>query len=258
MAPVLAKACAAAVLGAIGTLLAGCQEEPATTTTTTPCPVTVGMKCIPAVGSCTLSSCDASRGDTTCKKHLGVGVCECDHDYCNLGGKCVPPTTCITPSYLELLSNGTAIDEMVVKELEYEVQLEASAPKSKVVLALIEMFGLGALGVDRCYMGSTCLGVVKALTGGGFVIWALVDYFNIVFNCLMKKDKIASIGYGATFTPGTVDMAFYIVVGLFALKCIVGCTRAAKGMSGREVEPSDAADALNEQPAATQYEKLVA
>eukprot|EP00928_Gymnodinium_smaydae_P030240 TRINITY_DN2253_c0_g1_i2.p1 TRINITY_DN2253_c0_g1~~TRINITY_DN2253_c0_g1_i2.p1 ORF type:complete len:178 (+),score=58.54 TRINITY_DN2253_c0_g1_i2:57-590(+) len=157
--------------------------------------------------------------------------------------------------------DAASLDEKVVKQLEYEVQLEAEAgSKSKIVLALIEMFGLGALGVDRCYMGSYCLGTVKALTGGGFIIWALVDYFNIVINCLTKKDTISSIGYNATFAPNTVDVAFYIVIVIFALKCITGCMRAKASASGREISADDldTQESMYPEPSQSDYAKLMA
>ena len=38
---------------------------------------------------------------------------------------------------------------------------------------------LGFLGADRFYVGDTLLGFLKLITGGGFGIWILIDYFLI-------------------------------------------------------------------------------
>ena len=48
---------------------------------------------------------------------------------------------------------------------------------------LLSLF-VGALGVDRFYLGYTGLGVVKLLTCGGCGIWALIDLILIVMDKL--------------------------------------------------------------------------
>jgi hypothetical protein len=48
------------------------------------------------------------------------------------------------------------------------------SPKSKGVLILLSAFG-GSLGLDRFYMGQIGLGILKLITAGGCVIWALID-----------------------------------------------------------------------------------
>jgi hypothetical protein len=151
---------------------------------------------------------------------------------------------------------STSAMDVVATGLEYEVQLAAAPTKNKMILALIEMFGLGALGVDRCYLGSYCTGFIKAFTGGGLLIWTLIDYVNIVVNCFMKKEKIGSIGMSATFT--NVDSAFYVVVILFALKCLVGVGKAAKSASGREVEETPEPFIDTDGTGGAEYAKMVA
>ena len=50
--------------------------------------------------------------------------------------------------------------------------------RSQGVAFLLSYF-VGVFGVDRMYMGSILLGILKLVTLGGFGIWALVDIFLI-------------------------------------------------------------------------------
>lgn len=58
-------------------------------------------------------------------------------------------------------------------------QMPTGAPKSKVV-ALILCLLLGYFGVHRFYLGYTMQGVVQLITGGGCLIWALIDLVMII------------------------------------------------------------------------------
>lgn len=51
--------------------------------------------------------------------------------------------------------------------------------KNRVVAILLCLF-LGPLGIHRFYMGDTWQGVVQLLTGGGLVIWALIDLIRLI------------------------------------------------------------------------------
>lgn len=59
--------------------------------------------------------------------------------------------------------------------------------KNKTTAALLSFF-LGALGIDRFYLGYTGLGVLKLLTGGVFGIMWLIDFIRIVIGNLKPKD----------------------------------------------------------------------
>lgn len=61
------------------------------------------------------------------------------------------------------------------------VPLNQSTPRSWVVLVLLSFF-LGFLGIDRFYMGKYGTGILKLLTGGGFMVWAFIDFVIILFN----------------------------------------------------------------------------
>jgi len=108
---------------------------------------------------------------------------------------------------------------------EYELKTDSgksSQLKDKVILVLLNMFGCGVCGIDRCYMGQTCTGVIKGLTLGGLGFWALLDYIGILATCLSKADYINFVGYKAEFHHDTVSPAFWIAISLLLLKCCCG------------------------------------
>ncbi len=55
--------------------------------------------------------------------------------------------------------------------------------KSKTT-AILLCFFLGVLGIHRFYLGHTLIGVIQLLTFGGFGIWALIDFFRLIFGSI--------------------------------------------------------------------------
>jgi hypothetical protein len=60
---------------------------------------------------------------------------------------------------------------------------ELYSDKSMTTALILSIF-VGALGIDRFYLGYTALGVLKLLTLGGCGVWALIDLVLIAMRKL--------------------------------------------------------------------------
>uniref|UniRef100_A0A7S2I3F3 TM2 domain-containing protein n=1 Tax=Alexandrium andersonii TaxID=327968 RepID=A0A7S2I3F3_9DINO len=131
--------------------------------------------------------------------------------------------------------------EAVMLELELELSDHAGAwpVKNKVILAVLELLGLGLCGIDRCYMGQTCVGVIKGLTLGGLTVWAVIDYFAVIITCLSMHPSINAIGMKANFTKGSTTAAFVIVIVVMVLKCCFSAGFVAKKRTAAAVPGKD-------------------
>jgi len=128
--------------------------------------------------------------------------------------------------------------------------------KDKLVLSLIEVFGLGLLGIDRMYLGSWVTGLLKLVTGGGGGIWALVDWMVIIDNGLMSRQSIDFLAMKATFEPSTISsahMVSVVYVLLLVANCLLGFvmqTASGPGPGGGQAEmrppPPDAVEVVEE------------
>ncbi len=63
--------------------------------------------------------------------------------------------------------------------MDNQVDNQNPSPKGFVPTVMLCFF-LGALGVDRFYVGKIGTGIVQLLTLGGLGIWALVDFIMVV------------------------------------------------------------------------------
>mmetsp|Transcript_89802 Transcript_89802/g.200983 ORF Transcript_89802/g.200983 Transcript_89802/m.200983 type:complete len:202 (-) Transcript_89802:197-802(-) len=137
------------------------------------------------------------------------------------------------------------LNTSIGRKIEYELQMSSGHDEpqraSKLALVLIEVTLFGFLGADRCYMGQVWIGIIKGLTLGGLGIWAFIDYLNVMFNAILFKSSISSMGFTAIFEDQGVA-GFVAWVGLF-LNCCCPLIRVFYlffgAAAGREVEDDE-------------------
>eukprot|EP00929_Paragymnodinium_shiwhaense_P057264 TRINITY_DN2865_c0_g1_i1.p1 TRINITY_DN2865_c0_g1~~TRINITY_DN2865_c0_g1_i1.p1 ORF type:complete len:197 (-),score=43.67 TRINITY_DN2865_c0_g1_i1:226-816(-) len=137
------------------------------------------------------------------------------------GATLVPNVTATTP----VTTNATPVtvltdEDKTIEKCELGVGEEA---KSKLAMALFQLFSLGLCGIDRCYMGSICLGFAKGCTCGGLFVWALIDMVVILINCFDKKPCINSVGYEAVWSDDNLDIPYYVAIATVVLMILQNC-----------------------------------
>mmetsp|Transcript_83466 Transcript_83466/g.145093 ORF Transcript_83466/g.145093 Transcript_83466/m.145093 type:complete len:319 (+) Transcript_83466:102-1058(+) len=116
-------------------------------------------------------------------------------------------------TFSEHLWNSTMAAFMQHEVMQHEVQMpQAEPPKYDKVMYTICCMLFGCCGCDRCYMGQMCLGWVKGLTLGGFMVWHTFDYVVCCYCALTKMKKIEMAGYNATFLPNSIDNAYWACI----------------------------------------------
>eukprot|EP00929_Paragymnodinium_shiwhaense_P065859 TRINITY_DN32999_c0_g1_i1.p1 TRINITY_DN32999_c0_g1~~TRINITY_DN32999_c0_g1_i1.p1 ORF type:complete len:192 (-),score=29.16 TRINITY_DN32999_c0_g1_i1:85-660(-) len=144
----------------------------------------------------------------------------------------------------ELLSNGTST-ATTITDAEYA----GFETKSKLAMILLQMFHLGLCGIDRCYMGNTCCGIVKFLSLGGCGIWVFIDMIIILINCFEKKTFIDSLGFQAQWKEDDMDTPYYLAiftVVMSLLQSVASAHQASKkgprGDDSEELEDTEQSD----------------
>eukprot|EP00928_Gymnodinium_smaydae_P041813 TRINITY_DN2824_c0_g5_i1.p1 TRINITY_DN2824_c0_g5~~TRINITY_DN2824_c0_g5_i1.p1 ORF type:complete len:201 (+),score=43.92 TRINITY_DN2824_c0_g5_i1:200-802(+) len=93
-----------------------------------------------------------------------------------------------------------------------------TAGKDKVVLLIMEILPLYICGIDRCYMGSYCTGILKGMSLGGLGIWVIIDWLTIIPNAIEKQSSIDSMGIEGTFTTESVQgahlLGYIAIIGI--------------------------------------------
>jgi len=111
-------------------------------------------------------------------------------------------------------------------QIQHEIELPQvsaqASTKSKVALVVISALGLGVCGVDRCYMGATCCGIIKGITAGGLGIWAIIDWVVIIINSLEKSSSINALGFKGEFSASSIDTAYWIEMVMLLIP-IISC-----------------------------------
>lgn len=101
--------------------------------------------------------------------------------------------------------------------------------KNKVVVVVLELTGLGILGIDRFWIGGTfniVLGILKLLTCGGCGLWALVDFVAICSNAIGLSPYLSCLGMHCQWADTSMMLAQklgFAGMGLLFLICLCGC-----------------------------------
>lgn len=106
--------------------------------------------------------------------------------------------------------------------------------KSAMTYALLTMF-LGICGVDRCYTGHVCYGVVKGLTFGGCFVWAMIDYIIFIYVCITQRGSVDHLGNQANFKTDSLSGGWWVAAIALAFICcsILMQVCAVLGLSGK-------------------------
>eukprot|EP00450_Noctiluca_scintillans_P026133 CAMPEP_0194517364 /NCGR_PEP_ID=MMETSP0253-20130528/50511_1 /TAXON_ID=2966 /ORGANISM="Noctiluca scintillans" /LENGTH=184 /DNA_ID=CAMNT_0039361317 /DNA_START=132 /DNA_END=686 /DNA_ORIENTATION=+ len=103
--------------------------------------------------------------------------------------------------------------------------------RAKEALIMFEVLGLGALGIDRMYMGGrwgVLLGMAKLLSFGGCGIWAVADFVAVLVNALREDNTINFLGLQGEFDNAGLQSARWIAIGaivfIVGISCLWSCT----------------------------------
>ena len=91
-------------------------------------------------------------------------------------------------TYHKLLNN---IEDTIPGMERVSFNLQFSAQKKSIEIALILSLLFGTLGIDRLYLGQIGLALLKLITCGGGGIWTVIDWFLIMGATRAKNIQIA-------------------------------------------------------------------
>merc|ERR1712166_216163 len=86
-------------------------------------------------------------------------------------------------------------------------KVEGMEKKSHQVALMLSLSYTAMFGIDRFYLGYVIWGVVKAVTFGGFGIWAIIDAIFISHCWLKDANGEVLIGCTAAEAKGIEDVA---------------------------------------------------
>lgn len=75
------------------------------------------------------------------------------------------------------IESEPSIRQLLVGTDEEKAQAVFATLKSPTTVLLVSIF-LGSLGIDRFLLGQKVIGVLKLVTGGGCLIWTIIDWFT--------------------------------------------------------------------------------
>lgn len=90
------------------------------------------------------------------------------------------------------LENLRTIRESVPEKQRPHFDLNYATREKSEAVAIVLSLCLGGLGIDRFYIGSIGIGILKFLTLGCFGILAIIDWFRIAGLTRAKNIEIAT------------------------------------------------------------------